>query len=221
MISDEGNVERMQLFEGWSLLGSELVGALAKIVDADAKETAPAPVAADGDALSLIASHPVCLSLSVFSHCVVYCLRHTVLTQMLLLVVTPFLPSSVHAAGHEAHLQLQLNEAIRLAAVIRAQASDTANAHRAATLVLQAKQAAAAAESEALRAQLQDQQLESSSVAASVNSSPRQLVQFLSCSLLNVPPDSSWFLIASTELSSCILLRSLSTLLSNSGELKH
>ena len=66
MISDGGNVERMQLIEGWSLLGVELVGALAKIVDADAKGTTPAPVAADGDALSLIASHPMCLSLVAY-----------------------------------------------------------------------------------------------------------------------------------------------------------
>ena len=62
MISDGGNVERMQLIEGWSLLGAELVGALAKIVDADAKETTPAPVAADGD---LIASHSGCVPLTV------------------------------------------------------------------------------------------------------------------------------------------------------------
>ena len=83
--------------------------------------------------------------------------------------------------GHDANLQLQLNEAIRLAAVVRAQTIDTANAHRAATLVLQAKQAAAAAESEALRAQLHEYQLKNNKAA--VNTSPRQLVQFLSCSL--------------------------------------
>lgn len=62
MVSDGGNLERMQLIEGWSSLGVELVGALAKIVDADAKEHAPAPVAADGDAFSLFASHSDCLS---------------------------------------------------------------------------------------------------------------------------------------------------------------
>ena len=59
-------MERMQLIEGWSLLGVELVGALANIVDGDAKEHTSAPVPADGDALTLIASHLMCLSLVAY-----------------------------------------------------------------------------------------------------------------------------------------------------------